>query len=690
MGYDGSLKFDTKIDESGFSSGISRLGGIAKGGLAVLGSAVVGASAAFIGLSKAALDSTASLEQNIGGIETLFKSSAQTVIDNANKAYKTAGLSANEYMQSVTSFSASLLQSVAGDTDKAAKVADMAMIDMSDNANKMGSNMQDIQNAYQGFAKQNYTMLDNLKLGYGGTKTEMERLLADAEKISGVKYDISNLKDVYSAIHVIQEELDITGTTAKEAATTIEGSMNSARAAFDNYLNGSGSVDEFVEAFSIAAQNIGKNLAEIVPRLAATIPEIVSAIAQQLATAVKGDGAAKFAKVGADAVTSLITGLTDALPTLITAGVMFIEAVIESLNTNLPQLVSSGGQILMSLIEGIVTLLPSLGELALNIILQIYQGITDNAPQMIPAAIELLLGFIQGFVSNLPKLWEAGLNMLMAVAEGIINSLPILIEQVPKIINSFFDALDSFLPKILLAGVQILIKLGEGIIQSIPVIIANAGEIIKAIFNVITHFSLFSQGKTLVKGMGDGIKSVFGNISSVAKSLIEKIKNPFNINWGSIGKNIVTGIANGLKNAAGAIANAARTAARNALNAAKSFLGIHSPSRVFRDQVGKNMALGMGVGFEKNVPTEDMTDSLSDSVNKMRQKVSIVTKSQSGTVKEQAIARGEGMPGDDTPVVLETTNIFVVDGEQLVSKTAKATIKKINRDQESKNKNKGK
>ena len=187
MGYDGSLKFDTKIDESGFNSGISKISGAAKKGLAITAGAVVGVSAALGAMTKQSLDSVSKLEQNVGGVETLFKKSSKTVIDNANKAYKTAGMSANEYMQNVTSFSASLLQSCAKDTSKAAKVADMAMIDMSDNANKMGTNMVDIQNAYQGFAKQNYTMLDNLKLGYGGTKSEMERLLADASKLSGVK-----------------------------------------------------------------------------------------------------------------------------------------------------------------------------------------------------------------------------------------------------------------------------------------------------------------------------------------------------------------------------------------------------------------------------------------------------------------------------------------------------------------------
>lgn len=232
--------------------------------------------------AKSALDSVGQLEQNVGGVETLFGDAADAVIASADRAYQTAGMSANDYMSTVTSFSASLLQSLGGNTEEAAKVADMAIIDMADNANKMGTSMDMIQNAYQGFAKQNYTMLDNLKLGYGGTKTEMERLLADAEKLTGVKYDINNLNDVYQAIHAVQEEMGITGTTAKEAASTLEGSMASAKAAWDNFMNGSGDADQLADAFATAADNIVKNLAEIIPRFAETLPALGGAIIAQI------------------------------------------------------------------------------------------------------------------------------------------------------------------------------------------------------------------------------------------------------------------------------------------------------------------------------------------------------------------------------------------------------------------------
>ena len=215
---------------SGSESGEKYGNGLASKIKGVIAAAGIGKA-----LSSAVMEG-ANLEQSLGGIETLFKESADKVKQNAANAYKTAGMSANEYMELTTSFSASLLSSLANDTSKSADIADMAMTDMSDNANKMGSSMEDIKNEYQGFAKQNYTMLDNLKLGYGGTKTEMQRLLADAQKITGVKYDINNLADVYNAIHVIQGELGITGTTAKEAASTLSGSFSAMKASFKNVL----------------------------------------------------------------------------------------------------------------------------------------------------------------------------------------------------------------------------------------------------------------------------------------------------------------------------------------------------------------------------------------------------------------------------------------------------------------------
>lgn len=500
-----------------------------------LGKSLVGKLKGIIaaaGIGKAlasSLTEGAALQQSLGGIETLFKESADKVKKNAALAYKTTGMSANAYMEQTTSFAASLLQSLGGDTRKAADIADMAMIDMSDNANKMGTDMESIQFAYQGFAKQNYTMLDNLKLGYGGTKEEMQRLLADAEKLTGVHYDISNLSDVYSAIHVIQENLDITGTTAKEAATTLSGSFASMKASFQNLMG---------------SMALGENIKPKLTELAGTI------------------------------------------------------------NTFLFQ-----------------NLLPMLGNVVLAIpplVMQMFNmlatSLSQNAPTLIPKGVEMILNFAQGIVNDLPKLGENALQMILALAQGLMNSLPVLIEKVPVLINTFCDNLYSFLPKILEAGVKLIVILGKGIINAIPTIISNAGEIVKAILNVILSFSLFSQGKSLIKGMGDGMKTVFGTIKTAIHNLIEIIKNPFKINWSSIGSNIVKGIWKGISGGLGWIKGKITGWVGDVMSFIKGLFGIHSPSRVFRDEVGIYLAKGLGVGFsdgmtdvekemEKSIPT---------------------------------------------------------------------------------------
>lgn len=634
MGYDGSLKFDTKIDESGFNAGVSKISSAAKKGLAITAGAVAGVGAALGAMTKQSLDSVSKLEQNVGGVETLFKKSSKTVIANANKAYKTAGMSANEYMQNVTSFSASLLQSCAKNTDKAAKVADMAMIDMSDNANKMGTNMVDIQNAYQGFAKQNYTMLDNLKLGYGGTKTEMERLLADASKISGVKYDINNLADVYNAIHIIQKELGITGTTSKEAATTIEGSMNSAKAAYDNFLNGSGSAEELADSIAVMMENIGKNLGEIIPRLAATIPELFSTLWDDMKSEMQ-----QGVQVGAEMITSILLGITEGIPDFL----------------------SVGGQVIMSLAG----------------------SISSASPQLITAAIEALAQFALGLISALPQLITVGIQMITSLAQGLINSIPLLIEYVPQIINSFCAAIDTGLLQLIAAGVKIIANLVIGIVQAIPQLIAALPQIVLAIINVFTHINLFSAGKAMIANLKNGIVSAKGNavkafsdltqslwkkitttnwlsaggnivskiasgismfvskaalnaqilarvimqnitkinwldvgakvvrkiasgllslagkMGSTAKSLGMRAVTAFRgISWGSVGSNIVKGIIGGIGAMAGSLVSKMQGLASSALSAAKKALGIKSPSRVFKKEVGKHIVTGIIAGID--------------------------------------------------------------------------------------------
>lgn len=317
----------------------------------------------FIGESVSAF---ADVEQSIGGVETLFKESSDMVIENAKNAYKTAGISANQYMEQVTSFSASLLQSTAGDTKKAGDIADMALRDMADNANKFGTDMSAIQNAYQGFAKQNYTMLDNLKLGYGGTKTEMERLLADAEKLSGVKYDIGNLSDVYNAIHVIQEEMGVMGTTAKEASSTITGSINSAKSAFQNFIAGQGGIEEVIETFVTAGQNISNVVIQMLPQIVQGLVGIVNGLLPLLPDLIKAllpvliQGTVDLTIGIINALPDLILMIAEILPTLMPMIVDAILSIIPVLIDNLPLFIEAGAQLIGGLIAGIIGIVPVL------------------------------------------------------------------------------------------------------------------------------------------------------------------------------------------------------------------------------------------------------------------------------------------------------------------------------------------
>jgi phage-related protein len=358
------------------------------------------AANAFVDLTKQALDSVGSYEQNIGGVETLFKESADTVIANAKRAYETAGMSANEYMQNVTSFSASLLQSLGGDTAAAAEYADQAIIDMSDNANKMGTDIQSIQNAYQGFAKQNYTMLDNLKLGYGGTKEEMQRLIDDANKVKIANGEMADLTidsfaDVTEAIHIIQTEMGITGTTSAEAASTIEGSMASAKAAYDNFLNGSISAEEFAATVGTAAQNIVDNLAEIVTRFSTELPGLIEALGAQLPGLVQTVG-----------------------PPLFNAVVALLGSLFNLLLSNIPGMINSGVELLLGLVNGLV----------------------QAIPELIPAIVQIITQIQTSLINHMPELIEAGLQLIVALGIGLVRAIPDLLAMTPQIITSLINA----------------------------------------------------------------------------------------------------------------------------------------------------------------------------------------------------------------------------------------------------------
>lgn len=422
------------------------------------------------------------LQQSLGGVETLFKDSADTVKEYAAQAYRTVGLSANDYMEQTTSFAASLLSSVSQDTDAAAQLSNMAMVDMADNANKMGTDMQDIQNAYQGFAKQNYTMLDNLKLGYGGTQAEMQRLLNDATKISGVKYDLGNLADMYSAIHIIQQEMDITGTTAREAATTLTGSFAAMKAAAENVMgNWSTGADltEPLQALADTAQTfLVDNLLPMIGNVLAGIPEIVYSL--------------------------------------------------------VPELLQTGTELLSSLA----------------------QGFTEGIPEFFSTALPQLLAFTDQLRDNAASFVDAGLNLITQLLNGLIAGLPDLIAYVPDIIINICGIINDNMPKILGEGVAIIVQLVAGLVQTVPSLLANWKKILEAVLSVISAINWLNIGKNILTGVANGVKSMgtsmlnaFKGGFSSALAWIKSLPSQA-VQWG---KNLIQSFINGLTGKGGAV-----------------------------------------------------------------------------------------------------------------------------------------
>ena len=544
-GMNKELKSTSGINLDGIKNGLKKVGDVAldvsKKMLQV--SAAVGGALA--GLVTAGVKSYASLEQNLGGVETLFKDSADKVVENAKNAWQTAGVSANEYMAGVTSFSASLLQSLGGDTEKAADIADMAFRDMSDNANKFGTDMSSIQNAYQGFAKQNYTMLDNLKLGYGGTKTEMERLLADAEKFSGVKYDIKNLSDVYSAIHVIQEELGVTGTTALEAKKTISGSVNSMKAAFDNFLNGSGSPKALADAITNVLINIGTSIQQLLPGLVEGLGTLTSSLLPILT----------------DMLWELLPSFMDAISSI-------IDNIFNSLNENTTD--SLGNTIAMlieELVNFITTNLPKVLEVAITIVESLAKGLIQSAPMIIKSALDLLFSLIDTILDNLDEIVDVALTLIETLAIGLIDALPKLLEKIPIIITKLVEALTKpeMLAKIIKTALVLIVELARGLIIALP-------ELLKMPITIIT---------------------------SLVSSFVDAIKRT---DWGKLGSDIIKGICDGFGRIGNYITRKVNDVKDAITEKFKSIFGIHSPSTLMRDTIGFNISAGIGEGIEEGIP----------------------------------------------------------------------------------------
>lgn len=555
--------------------------GAAVNGLKQLGSAV-------LNVGKQAIEAYSQNEQLVGGVQTLFKDSAGIVQDYANNAYKAAGMSANEYMNTVTSFSASLIQSLGGNTKAAAELGNTAVQDMSDNANKMGTDIGSIQQTYQSLARGNYAMLDNLKLGYGGTKAEMERLMADAEKLTGEHYTIGDFGDTVKAIHAVQTQMGITGTTAKEASTTIEGSMNAMKASWQNLLAGmsdsganmDGLINNLVDSVNTFAGNI-------MPRIAPLINGMVQTAVQLLPQAV-------------NMITNhLLPLITAQIPNIVSGLQQVVSAVIAAL----PQLMSALTAALPQIVEAILTLLPQLIDAGMQMLTSLIQGITEALPTLIGMLPTIVQQVSSVILTNLPMIIQAGVQMLIALTNGLVQALPQLIQMLPGIVMQITNVLLDNLPLIIEAGVQILIALIEGLTQAIPQLIAMLPGIIVKIVNTLSaHLpEIMSTGHKMMIKLADGILKGVGNVIKGAGKIVSEIIKALKEAPGrvlDIGKDVVKGLWQGIKDSVGWLRDKLSGWVSGIMKDIKGFFGIHSPSRLMRDEVGKYLAEGIGVGFE--------------------------------------------------------------------------------------------
>ena len=668
-----------KLDSSGYEEGLQNAGKgassfgdifkaniasdlVSKGfDMAVEGAKKLGSSLVDIG--KQAFDAYGSLQQNIGGVQKLYGDAANTVLKDSKEAFKTAGMSANEYMETATQFSASLIGSLNGDTQKAAEQTKLAMTAMSDNVNTFGTNAEDVTNAFKGFSKQNYTMLDNLKLGYGGTKSEMERLIKDANEWGKANGEASNLSidsfsDVVTAIQQIQEKQHIAGTTAKEAGTTIQGSIGMAKAAWENLLSSladpdgdiKGSINDLITsifgdgtptnlgvignalpAIETAIEGIAEALPGMLTTITDRIPEfldkimpnlddVMSKVGESITNLIAGiaEFIPKIIEAGGQIIKGLVSGIVIALPKVISTAQSTISSFTQGFAQNFPRVVAEGMEVVSNIANGIVEGLPKVAEQGVQIITTLAEGISQNLPQIVETVVHVVSQLITTIAENLPLIIAAGVQVLQALVEGIANSIPEMIGTVITVIEAIGETIVENLPTIIESGLELLLALAQGIADNLPEMTDTIIEVITQIITVIIEHlpEIIEVGVEILIALGKGLIDTIPVLVADIPQIIDAIKNAFlDIDWGAVGSNIIDGIKNGISSAAGRIADAAKEAARKALDAAKDFLGIHSPSTVFRDQIGKYMALGMAEGFEDNIPVDDMQNSLDGMVN---------------------------------------------------------------------------
>lgn len=518
------------------------LGDAIVGGLKKLGSAVLEVGKSFVDIGKQAVSSYADFEQLEGGVKKLFGDDMSAVMNNANNAFASAGMNANEYMETVTSFSASLISSLNGDTAESARIADMAIKDMSDNANTFGTDMSSIQNAYQGFAKGQYNMLDNLKLGYGGTKSEMERLLADAEKMPeamGQKFDISNYADVVKAINVVQQNMQIAGTTQQEASRTISGSISSMGSAWQNLLtglaNGNANLTDLISNVVNSAISVADNIMPVIEQVANSVVEILPTALNKMM-----EHLPRFLETGSNILTTLITGLQNSMPAIMTAVMQIINMLINTIVQNLPQILQMGITMLVELVK----------------------GIAQSLPTLIPTIIDAVLLMVETLIDNIDMIIDAGIQLILGLADGLIEALPKLIEKAPVIIQKLIDAILDNLPKIVSMAGELIGKLVVALVQNLPKMWEAGGQIISSLIKGVIDLrhKMPEMGMDLIRGIWEGLGSMGDWLWSKVKGLFSGLTDKI-----------------------------------------KGFFGIHSPSTLFKDEIGTNLALGVGEGFSETM-----------------------------------------------------------------------------------------
>ena len=667
-GISGNLSniLNNEADSAGSASGSKFSTAFTSGLKTVATGAAVAFTAVSTGIAAVTTESVKSYseyEQLVGGVETLFGTQGQslqeyadsigvtaeeakekytsletaqtTVMENAAEAYKTAGISANDYMEQATSTAAALVSSLGGDTEAAANLADQAIIDMSDNANKMGTSIESIQNAYSGFAKGNFTMLDNLKLGYGGTKEEMERLLEDAEALSGVEYDISSYADITEAIHVVQEEMGIAGTTAKEATETISGSLQMVSASWTNLLTGMSDenadldslISQLVDSVAIAADN----LIPVVETALTGAADVVEAVIPEMV----------------DRIPSLVT---ETLPQLVDSGISIIDSIITGLNENADTIGESAAEILTKLTTSFLNLAPELLESGLVIVENLANGIGSNLDVIIPTVTSVILSITEILISHIDELISAGLTIFLGLIDGIISATPLIIAEIPVLLNSLITELTSSATQIAEAGITLFSALTENlptiidsIVAAIPgivdacvdfftnggcaqmleagytlfvALISNLPAIISAIVSAIPQIvssivsafagrtgDMKSAGSELMTSVGDGLDSVVDSIKSSITSTVSGWVSGITStvsSWKDAGSQLLTGLWNGISDKAQWVYNQITGMGSTIINKVKGIFGIASPSKVFAE-IGGYMAEGLGVGWDEEM-----------------------------------------------------------------------------------------